>query len=163
MDPGEWIRTRVRIISLRNIWEGTTVYNGNQMGQRLAEAGIRGPISAGRRRRRDREARDEQGVGAKMGTPALASLMVARKASGGRNDVAQRVPGDSPVGTVKVIRPNHVSGLSRINVLQCRKRCTCRQKGPPFSPFRTIRKSASFSLCRGGRDVRHHHHQKQKQ
>ena len=28
---------------------------------------------------------------------------------------------------------------------------------------RTIRKSASFSLCRGGRDVRHPDHQKQKQ
>src|ERR1022692_3050179 len=72
-------------------------------------------------------------------------------------------PGTVPVETVKVIRPNHVSGLSRINVSQCRKRCTGRQKGSPFSPFRTIRKSASFSLCRGGRDVRHHHHQKQKQ
>ena len=73
-------------------------------------------------------------------------------------------PGTVPVETVKVIRPNHVSGLSRINVLQCRKRCTGQQKGSPFCPFRgTIRKSGSLSLCRGGRDVRHHHHQKQKQ
>src|SRR5215470_2766929 len=73
-------------------------------------------------------------------------------------------PGTGPVETVKVIRPNHVSGLSRINVLQCRKRCTGQQKGSPFCPFReTIRKSASFSLCRGGPDVRRHHHQKQKQ
>ncbi len=73
-------------------------------------------------------------------------------------------PGTVPVETVKVIRPNHVSGLSRINVLQCRKRCTGQQKGSPFCPFReTIRKSVSFSLCRGGRDVRRHHHQKQKQ
>ncbi len=37
-----------------------------------------------------------------------------------------------------VIRPNHVSGLSRINVLQCRKRCTGQQKGFPFSPFRIV-------------------------
>jgi len=57
-------------------------------------------------------------------------------------------PGTVPVETVKVIRPNHVSGLSRINVLQCRKRCTGQQKGSPFCPFRgTIRKSVSFSLC----------------
>ena len=68
------------------------------------------------------------------------------------------------VETVKVIRPIHVSGLSRINVLQCRKRCTGKQKWSPFCPFRgPIRKSASFSLCRGGRDVRHPDHQKQKQ
>lgn len=40
--------------------------------------------------------------------------------------------------SVKVIRPNHVSGLSRINVLQCRKRCTGQQKGSPFSPLRSI-------------------------
>src|ERR1700685_4578744 len=73
-------------------------------------------------------------------------------------------PGTVPVETVKVIRPNHVSCLSRINVLQCRKRCTGQQKGSPFCPFRgTIRKSASFSLCRGGRDVCHPDHQKQKQ
>ena len=43
-----------------------------------------------------------------------------------------------PVETVKLIRPNHVSDLSRINVLQCRKRCTDQRKGSPFSPFRTI-------------------------
>ena len=47
-------------------------------------------------------------------------------------------PGTVPVETVKVIRPNHVSGLSRINVLQCRKRCTGQQKGSPFSPFRIV-------------------------
>lgn len=72
--------------------------------------------------------------------------------------------GTVPIETVKVIRPNHVSGLSRKNVLQCRKRCTGQQKGSPFSPFpKTIRKGASFSLCRGGRDVRHLDHQKQKE
>ena len=43
-------------------------------------------------------------------------------------------PGTVPVETVRVIRPNHVSGLSRINVLQCRKRCTGQQKGSPFCP-----------------------------
>jgi hypothetical protein len=47
-------------------------------------------------------------------------------------------PGTVPVETVKVIRPNHVSDLSRINVLQCRKRCTGQQKGSPFSPFRIV-------------------------
>jgi hypothetical protein len=47
-------------------------------------------------------------------------------------------PGTVSVETAKVIRPNHVSGLSRINVLQCRKRCTGQQKGTPFSPFRSI-------------------------
>ena len=36
---------------------------------------------------------------------------------------------------VKVIRPNHVSDLSRKNVLQCRKTCTGQQKGLPFVPF----------------------------
>jgi hypothetical protein len=47
-------------------------------------------------------------------------------------------PGTVPVETVKVIRPNHVSGLSRINVLQSRKRCTGQQKGSPFCVFPTI-------------------------
>ena len=47
-------------------------------------------------------------------------------------------PGTVPIETVKVIRPNHVSGLSRINVLQSRKRCTGQQKGSPFCVFPTI-------------------------
>jgi hypothetical protein len=88
-----------------------------------------------------------------------------RRSGGPRRDRDRPIgPSTVPVETVKVIRPNHVSGLSRINALQCRKRCTGQQKGSPFCPFRgTIRKSASFSLCRGDRDVRHPDHQKQKQ
>ena len=63
---------------------------------------------------------------------ASPSLAVA-----GRPNLPERV-GTVPVETVKVIRPNHVSGLSRINVSQSRKRCTGQQKGSPFSPFRFV-------------------------
>src|SRR5277367_6448457 len=76
-------------------------------------------------------------------TPAeLAHSETQHKASpslavAGRASLPDRA-GTVPVETVKVIRPNHVSGLSRINVLQCRKRCTGQQKGSPVSPFRTI-------------------------
>ena len=76
-------------------------------------------------------------------TPAeLAHSETQHKASpslavAGRASLPDRA-GTVPVETVKVIRPNHVSGLSRINVLQCRKRCTGQQKESPVSPFRTI-------------------------
>ena len=46
----------------------------------------------------------------------------------------------------KVIRPNHVSGLSRINVLECHKRCTG-QKALPFPPFGSLEKAFLFLLA----------------
>src|ERR1017187_4839940 len=86
----------------------------------------------------------------RTGAGTVGGLSVSRPS--GYSHVAQRVlcahwVGDSPVETVKVIRPNHVSGLSRITVLQCRKRCTGQQKGLPFVSFQPSEKAFLFRFA----------------
>jgi hypothetical protein len=56
-------------------------------------------------------------------------------------------PGTVPVGNRESYTTQSRFGLSRINVLQCRKTCTGQQKALPFLPFGSFEKAFLFRFA----------------